>query len=103
MQGEGGSGTAPDPGQKLSYTRLLRRVHLTLSGAPPSYEEYEKVLSATDDAARDALIDEAIETALQSKAFYKTLVGFGHDYLRTSAYNRGGLNVDDWVGHHRRW
>ncbi len=99
VQGQGGSDVAPDPGQKLSYTRLLRRVHLTLSGKPPSYEEYEKIVAARDDASRDALIDESIDAALSSKSFYKTLLGFGHDYLRTSAYNRGGVNVDDWIGH----
>lgn len=98
VEGRGGAGPAPDPGAELSYTRLLRRVDLSLLGRPPAYEDYEKILAAPDDAARDAMIDGAIESALASKEFYRALVSYGHDYLRTSAMNRGGVNVNDWVG-----
>ncbi|MFP6686590.1 MAG: DUF1549 domain-containing protein [Polyangiaceae bacterium] len=99
--GEDGEPVATDPppvGQLLSYTRLLRRVKLTLLGEPPTYEQYQQILGASDDTAREALIEKAIDDALASPRFYHQMVDYGHDYLRVSAYNFGGSNETNWVG-----
>ena len=75
-----------DEQPKLSYTRLLQRVQLRLLGRSPTMAEYEAVLNAADDAAREAMIDDAIETGLKSKAFYDEMVLFGYEYLRVKRY-----------------
>ena len=88
----------PPVGNLLSYTRLLRRMQLTLLGEPPSYEQYQEMLDAPDDAAREALIEQTIDDALASPRFYRQMVDYGHDFLRVSAYNFGGSNETNWVG-----
>ena len=49
----------------LSYTRLLNRIHLRLLGRSPTMDEYQAIIDAPDDAARDAMIDKAIDEGLE--------------------------------------
>ncbi|MBR57513.1 MAG: hypothetical protein CMH54_05565 [Myxococcales bacterium] len=75
----------PDPGYanppEQSWSRLLRRVHLTLRGTHPSMEQYRDILDAPNDEAREVILNDTIEAALNSEDFYKSMVEFGFDYL----------------------
>jgi hypothetical protein len=80
---------APEPVHEMSYTRLLRRVMLTLTGTTPSSEAYQAMLDAPSDEARRALLDDAIAEALASTAFYRSMVAFGHDWFGVGEYAAG--------------
>jgi len=98
---DNGEIVVPDPppvGSLLSYTRLLRRLHLSLVGQPPTHAEYAALLDAPDDAAREALIEQAVDSALSSPEFYLRMVEYGREHLRVSNYNFGGSNETNWVG-----
>lgn len=82
------------PNDRLSATRLLRRVTISLTGLPPSPEDYDAVASAPD--AADAAIDAAIDRALSSPAFYEKVVELGHDWLKTGAYTTGAMGESYW-------
>lgn len=69
----------------LSPTRLLRRVTLTLTGLAPTDAQYQAMLAAKDDAAREAILDKVIDDALASKGFYEILRDFGHDWIAMPA------------------
>src|SRR5712664_805053 len=58
---------------RLSGTRLLRRVHLTLLGKEPSPEAYVAIRAAGTDQARDSMIQQAIEDALSSDRFHEQM------------------------------
>jgi hypothetical protein len=73
----------------MSFTRLLRRVSLTLTGRTPSSEAYDAMAAATTDEARQALIDKTIDEALASTAFYRSMVAFGHDWISVGWYANG--------------
>lgn len=77
------------PDDKLSYTRILRRVSLTLTGLPPSIEDYEAIAAAPSNEAKDALIEAAVEQALGSPDFYTTMLTFGHDWIKNGEYTTG--------------
>lgn len=79
----------PPPNDPLSYTRILRRVSLTLTGAPPSDDAYAAMVGASDNAAKDALVQQAIDGALASPDFYTAMVGFGHDWIKNGEYTAG--------------
>ncbi len=87
--GAGAGTTIPYEGQRLSATRLLRRVMLRLRGRQPTLEEYAEVQAAPDEATRAALIDRAIDDALASPDFYAELLAFGHDFLNIGEYATG--------------
>ena len=91
--GDGPSSECPaeeGPGETIvhpmSFTRLLRRVTLSLTGRTPSSDAYDAIVAAADDDARQALVDQAVDDALSSPAFYRTLVAFGHDWLGVGLY-----------------
>lgn len=71
----------------LSHTRQLRRVLMTLEGRPPSEAEYQAILGAADDAARDAMIAAQIEASLDSQAFYEQVLDWGKEVLRVGRYD----------------
>jgi hypothetical protein len=95
-----GTGTSPppEPGQLLGYPRLLRRALLTLEGRLPTIEEYEQIVNAPDDAAREAILQGVIEDALAGTSFYREMLRFGHDYFHNTQYVKGGSNEIYWVG-----
>ena len=77
---------AADDDPELSYTRLLHRIHLRLRGKPPTIEEYQAILDAPSDQAREALLNEAIEEGLNSQDFYEEVLNFGHEYMGVGNY-----------------
>ena len=77
----------PEEPPSLSHTRLLRRVMLTLEGRVPSPAQYQSVLDASDDAARDAIIADQIDTSLTSQSFYDTTFAWGMEMLRVGRYD----------------
>src|SRR5215470_5832011 len=83
---------------RLSGTRWLRRVNLTLLGSEPGVEAYAEMKAASTDEARAALIQRAIDDALASPRFYQQMVIFGHDYLQTGSYNFGTIEDTSWTG-----
>ncbi|MBL8952988.1 MAG: DUF1549 domain-containing protein [Myxococcaceae bacterium] len=80
---------AVDTKDRISHTRMLRRVTLALTGTTPTAEQYEALVAAPDDAAKEALISQAVDTALQSPKFYERMVKFGHEWLGIGAYTTG--------------
>ncbi len=99
-QGPTAQSTAPlqDGSARLSGTRLLRRVYLTLLGKEPSPEAYAAISAASSDQTRDALIQQAIEVALASDRFQEQMVTFGRDYLQTGSYAFGTVEESSWTG-----
>jgi len=74
---------------RISHTRVLRRVVLALTGTTPTAAQYEAVAAAPDDAAKEALINQAIDDALSSPKFYERMLHFGHEWLGIGAYTTG--------------
>ncbi|MFL5320117.1 MAG: hypothetical protein ACJ790_10720, partial [Myxococcaceae bacterium] len=64
------SRSALDATSKLSPTRQLRRITLTLKGVEPELADYSAITSAADDTARKAILDKAIDDGLSSNEFY---------------------------------
>lgn len=96
---ETGTTAEPPPvGQLVSYPRLLRRALLTLEGRLPTMEEYDEMVSAPDDAAREAILEATVQASLESTAFYREMVRFGHDYFHNTQYLKGGSNEIYWNG-----
>jgi hypothetical protein len=85
----------------LPATRLLRRAHLALTGVAPSESDYAAILAATSDEQRVTLVEAAIEKLLESPAFYRQMVTFGHDWFRVGEYISGGKNEGRWRGDQR--
>lgn len=89
-------GDGPSEPHRLSATRQLRRIDLTLLGSEPRPEEYQ-ALSSADDAAKEAILARAIEDALSSPQFYEEMLKFGRDYLRVGAYEPGTIDNSSWI------
>lgn len=83
---------------RLSATRLLRRVQLTLLGKEPTVEEYSALRSAPSDQAREVIIQRAIDDALSSDRFYQQMMAYGNDYLQNSSYPNGTVAESSWTG-----
>jgi hypothetical protein len=81
--------TAASSEPRLSPTRLLRRVHLTLRGREPTAAAYDEAKRAAAEGRLDALIAAQVESILASTEFYDRMVEWGHDYLRVGDYTRG--------------
>lgn len=81
------AGAYPATPPQMSYTRLLRRVILTLEGRSPTDAEYQAILNAPSDAARDALIDAQIEDSLVTPAFYEEVLNWGMEMLRVGRFD----------------
>jgi len=88
---------ADDP-EVMNYTRLLRRVQLTLTGMEPTIDDYEAMEAASDDAAKEALVQQAVDDALSSPAFSNVVFEWAQDLLKVGSYDfdgRGGKI--DWA------
>lgn len=85
--GTGGAGNCqPDapatpPDDFLSPTRTLRRIALSLTGRAPVASEYQAILDAKDDTARQAVLDKAVDDALASPNFYDIMRDFGREWM----------------------
>src|SRR5215831_4287476 len=82
---------------RLSVTRQLRRITLTLTGEEPTPAEYEALLGA-DEASRQSMLTQAIDDALSSPKFYEQMLSFGHDYLPVGSYQPGTVSGSAWIG-----
>ena len=80
----------------LEPTRVLRRIAITLTGVPPSSDEYAALAGATTNEAREAILSAAIDKALASPAFYEKVVELGHDWLKTGSYTTGAMGESYW-------
>jgi hypothetical protein len=69
------------PHDYLSPTRLLRRIALSLTGAAPSASDYQPLIAAKDDAARQAILDQFVDDALASPNFYEIMRDFGSQWV----------------------
>jgi hypothetical protein len=85
-----------EPEAPISHARRLRRVMLVLHGRPPLAEERALLEAATSDAERDAVIEAAIESGLQSPDFYERMVDFGHQWLRNGSFLVGSQGDGYW-------
>jgi hypothetical protein len=74
---------------KLSPTRALRRVWLTLRGREPSLAQYQAALDAADAGTFDALLASEVDASLASADFEGQMLALGHDYLKVGDYKRG--------------
>lgn len=83
------------PNDALSPARVLRRVMITLTGLPPSPEDYEAI-GALPEGSVEGGIDAAIDRALSSPAFYEKVVELGHDWFKTGAYTTGAMGESYW-------
>jgi len=88
-----GQCTAPPsttpPADGISYTRLLRRVSLALTGTTPTAAQYEAMAAAATPEAKEALLQQSIDELLASPRFYEAMVNFGHEWLAIGAYTKG--------------
>src|SRR5205085_7988563 len=91
-----------EPNDEADKERLLKRVHLDLTGLPPSAEAQEKFLSTDEDNAYEAIVDALLadkhygeKMAIQwlDVARYADTHGYQDDGLRTMWPWR------DWVIH----
>jgi hypothetical protein len=87
-----------EPGPAMSYTRMLRRMLVSLEGRIPTVEEVEALQALPDDAAKQAALMAQVDASLQSVAFYQQMVMYGHDLLRTSQYIAGNTDHPTWKG-----
>lgn len=88
---------APPERTAIDLGRVYRRVFLSLRGRPPNTDEVATFAGASDDAARNAVIDSAIDDALASVEFYRQAVEFGHDWIRNGAAINGTTG-DGYMG-----
>lgn len=89
--------TPADEPATLSPTRLLRRVHLTLTGHEPSLADYQAMQAAPDAASQEALITQAIDAGFQSDGFKSVLLTFAHDLLKNGSYDFDTKNKISWA------
>jgi hypothetical protein len=78
--------TAPAPDDKLSPTRVLRRISLALRGSVPKVEEYEALVVAADP---EKALSQAIDDGLTSPEFYEQMVGLGHSWITNGEFTTG--------------
>ncbi len=93
---------AEPPNDRMSDTRLLRRVWLGLTGTTPSLEKYEAIAAAATPEAREAILRQAVDEALASPKFYERMLRFGHEWLAVGAYTTGAAGdayQGDMSGH----
>ncbi len=74
------------PDDKLSPTRVLRRITLALHGRVPTIEQYEALQKAADPEAE---LQKAIADGLASNDFYEQMVDFGHQWITNGEFSTG--------------
>jgi hypothetical protein len=84
--GGGASNCQPDapatpPDDFLAPTRALRRIALSFTGRAPVASEYQAILDAKDDTARQTILDKAVDDALASPVFYEVMREFGREWM----------------------
>jgi len=98
---DAGSNCATSPAAPLtdylSPTRTLRRIALSLTGRAPLASEYQAILAATDDAARQAILDKAVDDALASPVFYDIMRDMGREWMALPAI-ANTADAPDYVG-----
>ncbi|MFP2925674.1 DUF1549 domain-containing protein [Pyxidicoccus sp. 3LG] len=90
---------------RMSDTRLLRRIVLGLTGTTPTVEQYEAMTAATTPEAREALLRSTLDEALASPKFYERMLRFGHEWIAVGAYTTGASGdayQGDMSGHLHR-
>ncbi|WPB76230.1 DUF1549 domain-containing protein [Archangium violaceum] len=80
---------AEPPNDRMSDTRLMRRILLGLTGTTPTLEQYEAMMAAATPDARETLLRSTLEDALASPKFYERMLRFGHEWLAVGAYTTG--------------
>src|SRR5262249_47602373 len=85
------------PSDAISYTRILRRLSLSLTRTTPTPPQYEAMSSAASDADREAQLSSFIEAALGSTKFYERVFHFGQGWLAIGAYSTGAV-LDGYEG-----
>lgn len=83
------------PDDFLSPTRTLRRIALSFTGRAPVASEYQAILDAKDDTARQAVLDKAVDDALASPNFYDIMRDFGREWMALPSI----VNVADAPGY----
>lgn len=89
------SASTPPVQDPLPPSRVLRRIHLALTGKPPTDSDYDALAAAGEAGAQQAL-EQAAEKALGSAEFYDQMVDFGHQWLRNTAYTTGAQGDGYW-------
>jgi hypothetical protein len=79
------------PDDRMSDTRLLRRLVLGLTGTTPTVEQYEAMAAAATPEAREAILRSTLDGALASPKFYERMLRFGHEWIAVGAYTTGAL------------
>ncbi|MCP3137932.1 DUF1549 domain-containing protein [Pyxidicoccus xibeiensis] len=90
---------------RMSDTRLLRRIVLGLTGTTPTVEQYEAMAAAATPEAREALLRSTLDAALASPKFYERMLRFGHEWIAVGAYTTGAAGdayQGDMSGHLHR-
>jgi hypothetical protein len=90
------------PNDRMSDTRLLRRIVLGLTGTTPTLEQYEAMAAAATPEAREAILQAALDDALASPKFYERMLRFGHEWIAVGAYTTGAAgdaSQGDMSGH----
>jgi hypothetical protein len=94
--------TAEPPNDRMSDTRLMRRIVLGLTGTTPTFEQYEAMAAAATPEARETLLRSTLEEVLASPKFYTRMLRFGHEWLAVGAYTTGAAGdayQGDMAGH----
>jgi hypothetical protein len=94
--------TVEPPNDRMSDTRLLRRLVLGLTGTTPTLQQYEAMAAAATPEAREAMLRSTLDEALASPKFYERMLRFGHEWLAVGAYTTGAAGdayQGDMSGH----
>lgn len=83
---------------QMTPSRQLRRAWLLLTGTTPEPSAYEELLQAPDPAQTQAILERHIDELMDSDAFYRRLVDFGHDWITVGRYTTGASGEAYW-GH----
>ncbi|WNG16362.1 DUF1549 domain-containing protein [Cystobacter fuscus] len=81
--------TVEPPDDRMSDTRLLRRLVLGLTGTTPTVEQYEAMEAAATPEAREAILRSTLDEVLASPKFYERMLRFGHEWIAVGAYTTG--------------
>jgi hypothetical protein len=85
------------PNDALSYTRILRRLSLSMTGTTPTVAQYEAMLAAASDTEREQQLNSFIDSTLSSTRFYDRVFHFGQEWLAVGAYSTGAIG-DSYQG-----
>lgn len=80
---------------RMSPTRVLRRLTLALRGRVPTVDEYEALLGASDP---EPGLQQAIDQGLETREFYERMVEFGHAWVTNGEFTNGAF-IETYSGH----